>query len=107
MDMPETHYARSGEVAVAYQALGEGPVDIIWISGIISNVEYQWLEPRFAGFLERIASFSRLIRFDKRGTGLSDRVGGVPTLEQRMDDVRAVMDDSGSERAVLLGAVEG
>jgi class 3 adenylate cyclase len=107
MDVPETRYARSGEVAIAYQAFGEGPIDIIWISGIISNVEYQWLEPRFANFLERIASFSRLIRFDKRGTGLSDRVGGVPTLEQRMDDVRAVMDDSGSDRAVLLGSVEG
>ncbi len=108
MDMPETCYARSGEVAIAYQAFGDGPVDVIWISGIISNVEYQWLEPRFASFLERIGSFSRLIRFDKRGTGLSDRVfGGVPTLEQRMDDVRAVMDDAGSERAVLLGAVEG
>jgi pimeloyl-ACP methyl ester carboxylesterase len=107
MEMPETRYARSGEVAIAYQAIGDGPVDVVWISGIISNVEYQWLEPRFASFLVRIGEFSRLIRFDKRGTGLSDRVGGVPTLEQRMDDVRAVMDDAGSRRAVLLGAVEG
>ncbi|MGB2874256.1 MAG: adenylate/guanylate cyclase domain-containing protein [Gaiellaceae bacterium] len=107
MAIPETCYARSGDVSIAYQAFGEGPVDLVWISGIISNVEYQWVEPRLASFLERIASFSRLIRFDKRGTGLSDGVDGVPTLEQRMDDVRAVMDDAGCDRAVLLGAVEG
>ncbi len=107
MEIPETYYARSGDVSIAYQAFGEGPPDLIWVSGIISNIEYQWAEPRFAGYLERLGSFSRVIRFDKRGTGLSDRVGGVPTLEQRMDDVRAVLDHAGCERAVVLGAVEG
>jgi class 3 adenylate cyclase len=107
MEIPETRYARSGDVSIAYQAFGDGPVDLIWASGIISNIEYQWAEPRFAAYLQRMASFSRVIRFDKRGTGLSDRVGGVPTLEQRMDDVRAVLDETGSERAVVLGAVEG
>jgi pimeloyl-ACP methyl ester carboxylesterase len=107
MELPETRYARSGDVSVAYQAFGEGPPDLIWVSGVISNVEYQWAEPRFAGFLRRMGSFARVIRFDKRGTGLSDGVGGMPTLEQRMDDVRAVLDDAGSERAIVLGAVEG
>jgi class 3 adenylate cyclase len=105
--IPETRYARSGEVSIAYQAFGEGPPDIIWVSGVISNVEYQWAEPRFASYLRRMGAFGRIIRFDKRGTGLSDSVGGVPTLEQRMDDVRAVLDDAGSERAIVLGAVEG
>jgi class 3 adenylate cyclase/alpha-beta hydrolase superfamily lysophospholipase len=107
VEIPETRYARSGEVSIAYQAFGEGPPDVIWVSGVISNVEYQWAEPRFASFLRRMGTFGRIIRFDKRGTGLSDSVGGVPTLEQRMDDVRAVLDDAGSERAVVLGAVEG
>ena len=107
MGIPETRYARSGDVSVAYQAFGKGPPDVIWVSGVISNVEYQWAEPRFASYLRRMGSFGRIIRFDKRGTGLSDTVGGVPTLEQRMDDVRAVLDDAGSERAIVLGAVEG
>ena len=107
MEIPETRYAHSGDVSIAYQAFGEGPPDIIWVSGVISNVEYQWAEPRFAGYLQRMGSFGRIIRFDKRGTGLSDTVGGVPTLEQRMDDVRAVLDDAGSERAIVFGAVEG
>jgi len=107
MEIPETRYARSGDVSVAYQAFGKGPPDVIWVSGVISNVEYQWAEPRFASYLRRMGSFGRIIRFDKRGTGLSDTVGGVPTLEQRMDDVRAVLDDAGSERAIVLGAVEG
>ena len=97
MEIPETRYARSGDVSVAYQAFGEGPPDLIWVSGVISNVEYQWAEPRFASYLRRMGSFARVIRFDKRGTGLSDGVGGVPTLEQRMDDVRAVLDDADSQ----------
>src|SRR5712691_3587805 len=99
MEIPETRYARSGDVSIAYQAFGEGPPDIIWVSGVISNVEYQWAEPRFASHLRRMGSFGRIIRFDKRGTGLSDSVGGVPTLEQRMDDVRAVLDDATSGRS--------
>lgn len=104
---PETQYARSGEVSIAYQTLGSGPVDLVMVPGWVSNVEYQWELPAFAQFLERLASFSRLIVFDKRGTGLSDRVRGVPTLEERMDDVRAVMDAVDSQSAIILGISEG
>ena len=106
---PETHYARSGDVNIAYQVLGDGPLDLIFVMGWVSHVEYFWTEPSFARFLRRLASFSRLILFDKRGTGLSDRVpvSQLPTLEQRMDDVRAVLDAVGSERAALCGVSEG
>ncbi len=106
---PQTRYARSGEVNIAYQVLGDGPVDIVFVMGWVSHLEYFWLEPRFARFLRRLASFSRLILFDKRGTGLSDRVpiDQLPTLEQRMDDVRAVMEAAGSKRAVIVGVSEG
>jgi pimeloyl-ACP methyl ester carboxylesterase len=106
---PETSYARSGEVNVAYQVVGEGPIDLVYVPGWVSNVELMWEEPELAGFLRRLSSFSRLILFDKRGTGLSDRVPNdqLPTLEQRMDDVRAVMDAVGSERAALFGHSEG
>ena len=104
---PETRYARSGEVSVAYQVTGEGPFDLVYVSGFISHVELAWEVPSLAAFFERLSSFCRLIRFDKRGTGMSDRVSGVPTLETRMDDVRAVMDAAGSERAALVGVSEG
>ena len=106
---PETHYARSGDVNIAYQVVGDGPIDLVFVMGWVSHVEYFWAEPSFARFLSRLASFSRLILFDKRGTGLSDRVplNQLPTLEQRMDDVRAVMDAVGSERAALCGISEG
>jgi pimeloyl-ACP methyl ester carboxylesterase/DNA-binding winged helix-turn-helix (wHTH) protein len=104
---PETHYARSGDVNIAYQVLGEGPLDLVFVMGWVSHLEYFWKEPSFARFLRRLASFSRLILFDKRGTGLSDRVAALPTLEERMDDVRAVMEAVGSERAALLGISEG
>jgi pimeloyl-ACP methyl ester carboxylesterase/DNA-binding CsgD family transcriptional regulator len=106
---PETQYARSGDVHIAYQVLGNGPLDLVSVPGWISHVEYDWELPAYARYHERLASFSRLIRFDKRGTGLSDRVSitELPTLEQRMDDVRAVMDAVGSERAVLMGSSEG
>jgi pimeloyl-ACP methyl ester carboxylesterase/class 3 adenylate cyclase len=106
---PETHYARSGEVNIAYQVAGSGPIDIVFVMGWVSHLEYFWQEPSFARFLSRLASFSRLILFDKRGTGLSDRVplNQLPTLEQRMDDVRAVMEAVGSERAALIGVSEG
>jgi pimeloyl-ACP methyl ester carboxylesterase len=104
---PETKYARSGDVSIAYQTIGAGPVDLVLVPGWVSNVEYQWELPDFARFLERLASFSRLIVFDKRGTGLSDRIRGVPTLEERMDDVRAVMDAVDSQNAVILGISEG
>jgi pimeloyl-ACP methyl ester carboxylesterase/DNA-binding winged helix-turn-helix (wHTH) protein len=104
---PETRYARSGDVNIAYQVVGDGPLDLVFVMGWVSHLEYFWKEPSFARFLTRLASFSRLILFDKRGTGLSDRVTVLPTLEQRMDDVRAVMDAVGSERAALLGVSEG
>jgi pimeloyl-ACP methyl ester carboxylesterase/DNA-binding CsgD family transcriptional regulator len=103
----ETRYAKSGDVNVAYQVIGDGPIDIVYVPGWVSHLEYAWEEPGLARFLKRLASFSRLILFDKRGTGLSDRVAELPTLEQRMDDVRAVMDAVGSERAALLGTSEG
>jgi class 3 adenylate cyclase len=103
----DAQYARSGDVNIAYQVVGEGPFDLVLVSGFVSHLEIDWEEPRSAHFLERLASFSRLIRFDKRGTGLSDRPGGLPDLETRMDDVRAVMDAAGSERAALFGYSEG
>ncbi|HEY3210937.1 MAG TPA: adenylate/guanylate cyclase domain-containing protein [Actinomycetota bacterium] len=107
--MPETRYARSGDVNIAYQVVGEGKLDLVFVFGWISNVELAWEEPNLARFLEGLSSFSRLILFDKRGTGLSDRVSlaELPTLEQRMDDVRAVMDAAGSDRAALFGISEG
>lgn len=106
---PETQYVQNGDVNIAYQVVGEGPIDIVFVMGWISHLEYFWKHHLFASFLERLASFSRLILFDKRGTGLSDRmpVSALPTLEERMDDVRAVMDAVGSERAVLFGVSEG
>ena len=109
MDRPKTRYAKSGDVNIAYQVVGEGPFDLIWVPGWISNVEESWEVPEYAHFLHRLASFSRLIMFDKRGTGLSDRVSNerLPTLEQRMDDVRAVLEAADSERAALFGASEG
>ena len=100
---PKTQYARSGDLHIAYQVAGTGPLDIVFVPGFVSHLEYQWEYPESARFFERLFSFSRLISFDKRGTGLSDRVGGIPTLEQRMDDVRAVMDAVGSERAAVIG----
>lgn len=106
---PETKYARSGDFHIAYQVTGEGPLDLILVPGFVSHLELDWETPKNIHFLTRLASFSRLIRFDKRGTGLSDRVpvAELPTLEQRMDDVRAVMDAVGSERAALFGVSEG
>jgi pimeloyl-ACP methyl ester carboxylesterase/DNA-binding winged helix-turn-helix (wHTH) protein len=107
--VPETRYAKSGDVNIAYQVVGDGPIDLVFVMGWISHLEYFWKEPSFASFLLRLASFSRLILFDKRGTGLSDSVplSELPTLEQRMDDVRAVMDAVGSKRAALIGVSEG
>ena len=106
---PETRYARSGDVNIAYQVVGEGPLDLVYVPGWVSNVELMWDEPALARFLGRLASFSRLILFDKRGTGLSDRVSNdrLPTLEERMDDVRAVLEEVGSNRAALFGHSEG
>jgi pimeloyl-ACP methyl ester carboxylesterase len=105
--IPDTRYAKSGDVHVAYQVMGSGPLDLVLVPGFISHVEMQLEEPHTARFFQRLSSFCRLIRFDKRGTGLSDRVAAMPTLEERMDDVRAVMDAVGSDRAALLGFSEG
>src|SRR5262249_34015362 len=104
---PEARYAKSGEVNIAYQVVGEGPLDLVFVPGFVSHLDLQWAEPRIARFLEKLASFSRLILFDKRGTGLSDPVAGPAPLEDRIDDVRAVMDAVGSERAAVLGLSEG
>src|SRR3954463_4985312 len=103
----ETRYAMSGDVHIAYQVVGDGPRDLIFVPGWVSHVERGWEFPAFAHLLERLGSFSRLIVFDKRGTGLSDPVATVPTLEERMHDVAAVMDAAGSECAGLLGECEG
>jgi class 3 adenylate cyclase len=105
--LPTTHYARSGDVRIAYQVVGHGPIDLILVPGFISNLDVYWEEPTLVRFLDRLGSFSRLVLFDKRGTGLSDRVGTLPTLEERMDDVRAVLDAIGSDRAALFGISEG
>jgi pimeloyl-ACP methyl ester carboxylesterase/DNA-binding winged helix-turn-helix (wHTH) protein len=107
--VPRVSYARSGNVNIAYQVVGSGPIDLVFVMGWVSHLEYFWSEPSFARFLGRLASMARLILFDKRGTGLSDPVPvtQLPSLEQRLDDVRAVMEAVGSERAVLLGVSEG
>ena len=110
MDVPETRYAKTADgVHVAYQAVGAGPVDLVFVMGWTTNIEAMWEEPNLARFLRRLASFSRLILFDKRGVGLSDRVAydRLPSLEVRMDDVRSVMDAVGSERAIVFGVSEG
>ncbi len=107
MDTPETRYARSGEVSIAYQVVGSGPFDLVWTPGALSHLDLAWEEESRARFLRALASFSRLIVFDKRGTGLSDRVAGIADLETRMDDIRAVMDAAASEAAVVCGVSEG
>ncbi len=104
---PETRYAHSGDVSIAYQVVGEGPFDLVFVPGFVSHAELRWTVPSFARSLSQLALFSRLILFDKRGTGMSDRVGGAPTLESRMDDLRAVMDSVECRRAALFGVSEG
>ncbi len=104
---PETRYALSGDVSIAYQVVGDGPVDLVWTPGSISNVELTWDDEAATRFYLALAEFARVILFDKRGTGLSDRVAGIADLETRMDDIRAVMDGAGSERAVIVGVSEG
>jgi pimeloyl-ACP methyl ester carboxylesterase len=104
---PPTRYAKSGDASIAYQVVGDAPLDLVLVLGFATHVELQWESPAFARFFERLSSFARLIVFDKRGTGLSDPVAEVPTLEQRIDDIRAVMDAAGSERAAFLGISEG
>jgi class 3 adenylate cyclase len=103
----ETRYARSGDLWIAYQVVGAGPVDLLWAPGYMSHVEQNWWWPGYASFLERIASFSRLILFDRRGTGLSDRILSLGSFEDLLDDIGAVLDAASSERAVLFGGAEG
>ncbi|RXG98876.1 adenylate/guanylate cyclase domain-containing protein [Bradyrhizobium vignae] len=104
---PATQYAKSGDVHIAYQLFGSGPVNLIMVPGFVSNVENYWDEPDLARFLTRLGSYARVVTFDKRGTGMSDRGGELPGLDQRMDDLRAVMDAAGMEQAALFGISEG
>lgn len=105
--LPATRYAVSGDVNIAYQTMGDGPIDIIIVPGIVSHVEFLHELAGYTAFLRRLAKFARVVTFDKRGQGLSDRISGTPSLEQRIDDVRAIMDDIGSGQAVLMGFSEG
>jgi pimeloyl-ACP methyl ester carboxylesterase len=105
--LPETRYALSGEVNIAYQVIGDGPTDIIMVPGFVSHVEFSHELPGYTAFLRRLSTFARVVTFDKRGQGLSDRISDAPSLEQRMDDVGAVMDAIGSQRAVIIGFSEG
>jgi pimeloyl-ACP methyl ester carboxylesterase len=107
MDTPETHYVKSGTVHIAYQVVGESAIDLVVVPGIFTNVDYQWEEPSSAAFLRRLASFARLILFDPRGTGLSDRAPELPTVDQQMDDVNAVVEAVGSKRAAIFGLSQG
>jgi len=104
---PVTQYAKSGDVHVAYQAFGDGPINLVMVPGFVSNIENYWDQPDLARFLNRLGSYARVVTFDKRGTGMSDRVAKLPGLDQRMDDLRAVMDAAGMEQAALLGVSEG
>lgn len=109
MNPPQTRYTKAGNLNIAYQVVGDGPIDLVYVPGWVSNVELGWEEPLYARFLNRLASFSRLVLFDKRGTGLSDRVprDELPTLEDRIDDLAAVLDEIHSERAAFFGHSEG
>ena len=103
----ETKYARSGQLWIAYQVVGDGPIDVLWAPGYMSHLEQNWTWPTYAELLNRLASFSRLIIFDRRGTGLSDRILTLGSFEEMLDDIAAVLDAAGSERAVLFGGAEG
>jgi pimeloyl-ACP methyl ester carboxylesterase len=107
MLVPETRYARSGEVSIAYQVFGRGDVDLVVLSTFWNQIEHHWELPSFARALERLGSFARVVMLDKRGSGLSDRVTGTPSAEERMEDIHAVMDAVGVDRPALLGASEG
>ena len=104
---PVTQYAKSGDVHIAYQTFGAGPINLVVVPGFVSNVEIYWDEPDFSRFLSRLGGYARVVTFDKRGTGMSDRVAELPSLDLRMDDLRAVMDAAGMEQAALLGISEG
>jgi pimeloyl-ACP methyl ester carboxylesterase len=102
--LPETRYALSGDVSIAYQTMGKGPIDIILVPGVVSHIEFLHELPGYTAFLRRLSNFAEVVTFDKRGQGLSDRMSGAPSLEQRMDDVRAIMDAINSPRAVCSGS---
>src|ERR1700761_8641829 len=105
--LPATRYALSGDVSIAYQVMGDGPVDLVMVPGVVSHVEFFHEIPGSTAVLRRLSTFARVISFDKRGQGLSDRVSGAPSLEERMDDIRAVMEAVGSRHAVVMGFSEG
>jgi pimeloyl-ACP methyl ester carboxylesterase len=105
--MTEVRFARSGDVHVAYRVVGDGPVDLVYAQGSLTHLDVYWDLPAFRRYCEQLAEFTRVILFDKRGMGMSDRVPGATTLEQRMDDIRAIMDAVGSERAAIMGESEG
>ena len=107
MDVPETRYARSGDLQIAYQVVGDGPLDVVLVPSYLSNIELYWELPSYARFLERVSSFSRLIVFDRRGSGMSDGIAGATPLEEQIDDVQAVIDAVGSEHPVLTTLLEG
>ena len=107
MIQPKTNYAQNGDVNIAYQVIGDGPLDLLFLPPFVSHLDLYWATPETAAFFSRLASFSRLILFDKRGTGLSDPVSGAATLEERMEDVRAVLDACGSQRTAIFGLSEG
>ena len=107
MERPKTRYARSGDLSIAYQVVGDGPIDIVHIPGIISNLDAAWTHPKYERFMRRLSSFARVAVYDKRGCGLSDPVSEPPPIEERIDDARAVMDAAGMERAVVFGCSEG
>ena len=101
--LPVTRYALSGDVSIAYQVMGDGPIDLVMVPGLVSHVEFLHEAPGYTAFLRRLSAFARVIVFDKRGQGLSDRISGAPSLKERMDDVRAVMDAVGSKSAAIMG----
>ena len=105
--IPETRYAKAGDLSIAYQVVGNGPIDLVVVPGIISHVEFFHELPGYSRFIEQLSGFARVITFNKRGNGLSDRITGAPALEERMDDLRAVMDAAGSQQAALFGLSEG
>lgn len=107
LTLPVTRYALSDYVSIAYQVMGDGPIDLIMVPGVVSHIEFMHEFVGYTAFLRRLSTFARVITFDKRGQGLSDRISGAPSLEQRMDDVRAVMDAVGSKRAAIMGFSEG
>ena len=107
LEVPEVRYTRVGDAHVAYQVVGEGPIDLLIAPGFISHLDLQWTMPTYVAFVERLASFGRVILFDKRGTGLSDPSAGAARFDQRVEDIEGVMDGAGSERAVLFGMSEG